>query len=285
MPFDKSVAARMADFVQFAYRMYFAGGLKPAPDPGLVKAGYKLRFWLTARDFQDTRFYGYLAQSITNPGNMVLAIRGTENASEWILDFASLPVFFHADAGVGSVALGFQSIQQSFTLIDEQGVSSSLADAVARLAAEAPIQTFNVLGHSLGAALATLAAAELAARNTLGIKSALAVYTYASPRVGLLDFASWFHSNIPVSYRIWNLLDVVPEVPTFPFIHVGGLGDSLVQTQEQLRLLPKTPQSEHNLANYQWLLDPVAYPQPVMPATPLHAGGAQLLHKAVGGRG
>jgi alpha-beta hydrolase superfamily lysophospholipase len=167
-------------------------------------------------------------------------------------------VFFHADASVGSVALGFQSIQQTFLFLDGTGVQSSLADAIDRIQYQTPITNLTILGHSLGGALATLTAAELAVRNSVGIKSKINVTTYASPRVGLLDFSDWFNHNIPSSSRIWNGLDIVPQTPTFPSIHVGESYE-LEQTAELMAALSKTPACEHNLSNYQWLLDPQRY--------------------------
>lgn len=66
--------------------------------------------------------------------------------------------------------------------------------------------------HSLGATLATLAAARRAPAT---------VYTFGSPRVGNLAFA---HSlaNIPL-YRIVDGEDIVTALPPeeFGFVHVG----------------------------------------------------------------
>ena len=69
-------------------------------------------------------------------------------------------------------------------------------------------------GHSLGAALATLAA---------GIHRPHALYTFGSPRVGDLDFAETLQ-NVRI-YRLYNPGDIVtllpPEAPPFRFCHVG----------------------------------------------------------------
>src|SRR5258708_21629112 len=135
----------------------------------------------------------------------------------------------------------------------------TLSDAVAKIAAGSGIQSFMVIGHSLGGSLATLTAAALAMLSP-GLKDKLTIYTFASPRVGLLDFAASFNKAVGTSFRIWNTLDIVPEVPTFPFIHVSGLGDAIVQTEEQLNELTIKPSCEHALASYQWLLDPADFP-------------------------
>jgi hypothetical protein len=68
-------------------------------------------------------------------------------------------------------------------------------------------------GHSLGAALATLAADRL--------PDVQGLYTFGSPRVGDKDFQA--HFRVP-AYRVVNGDDIVPTVPgKGPFLHVGDL--------------------------------------------------------------
>ena len=185
-----------------------------------------------------------------------MAIRGTKTFQEWLLDFLAVPVPFSPAPEAGSVAFGFLSIYRTFTFVDTAGASQTLAEVIADLTAKAAgITEFLVLGHSLGAALATLAAAELTIVNPSGVQDKVKIYTYASPRVGLPGFASSFNDAVPTSFRIWNILDIVPEFPTFPFFHVSGFGDVIIQTEHQLETLMITPGCEHSLVSYQWLLD------------------------------
>ncbi len=76
-------------------------------------------------------------------------------------------------------------------------------------------------GHSLGAGLATLAAARLAANdNPVG-----EVYTYGSPRVGLRDFAAAYTARLGANtYRVINHIDIVTRVPLLvqSYRHVGS---------------------------------------------------------------
>lgn len=66
-------------------------------------------------------------------------------------------------------------------------------------------------GHSLGAALATLAADRL--------DDVQGLYTFGSPRVGDRGFQAHFHVH---AYRVVNGKDIVPTVPgEGPFRHVG----------------------------------------------------------------
>jgi hypothetical protein len=68
-----------------------------------------------------------------------------------------------------------------------------------------------VTGHSIGAAIATLAAAEL---RSLGYYVDL--YTFGSPRVGNAAFVDYVESQSPAlgnNYRMTHLNDPVPQIP------------------------------------------------------------------------
>jgi triacylglycerol lipase len=72
--------------------------------------------------------------------------------------------------------------------------------------------TLWLTGHSLGGALATLAAARF--------KKAHGLYTFGAPRLGNRDFAA----NFPVmGFRFVNNNDVVPHLPIFPYVDLGEL--------------------------------------------------------------
>jgi len=261
MAFNKKQAAAIGQFVQFAYEMFDEGGLQPPPAQGIADSGYDLVYHVDATDslFPDfkaaKRFYGYIAAAKNNPGNLILAIRGTRGLQEWLLDFLALPVPFTPAPKKGLVALGFLSIFNSFELVDLAGRTTTLNGAITQLNAAHQIETLTIIGHSLGSALATLAAAELAFLNVAGVKNKLTLYPFASPRVGLLNFAKSFDKAVPACVRIWNVLDIVPQAPPFPYIHVRGLGEPIIQTEEQLQRLAVNPRCEHILPDYLWLLD------------------------------
>jgi hypothetical protein len=86
-------------------------------------------------------------------------------------------------------------------------------------------------GYSLGAALATLAAAR---------RPPAALVTFGSPRVGDLDFVRLLH-DLPI-HRFVNCCDVVTQVPppAFGYWHVGEL-DFISATGHVLR----SPESWH----------------------------------------
>jgi triacylglycerol lipase len=90
-----------------------------------------------------------------------------------------------------------------------------------RAAAERPL---FIVGHSLGGALAVIAAQRLV--RELGVE-VTGVYTFGMPRVGGAEFFAAYHACglAGVTYRLVHGLDIVPTVPpTFlGFRHVGRM--------------------------------------------------------------
>ena len=82
-------------------------------------------------------------------------------------------------------------------------------DALAKARSEYPDYHVDVIGHSLGAAAATIAVAVI--RNQ-GINADL--YSFSSPRVGNPAFAKYVSNQQGGSnYRVTHLNDFVPKVP------------------------------------------------------------------------
>jgi predicted lipase len=78
-----------------------------------------------------------------------------------------------------------------------------------------------ITGHSLGAALATVATQEL--ENNPDIKGRIAAcYTYGSPRVGNTQYDKNFKAPI---YRMVNTTDIVTIVPLLAmgYVHIGDV--------------------------------------------------------------
>ena len=82
---------------------------------------------------------------------------------------------------------------------------------------EKNVKTFHVIGHSLGGAVATLMADWLKSNKAGSVK----VYTFGSPKVGLLIFNSVFTRKMKKEniYRVYHPTDPVPMVPLFPYLH------------------------------------------------------------------
>ncbi|KAH6581419.1 hypothetical protein BASA61_009075, partial [Batrachochytrium salamandrivorans] len=69
-------------------------------------------------------------------------------------------------------------------------------------------------GHSLGGALASLAAADYVNHES-GDTSYVSVYSYGEPRIGNSQWADWF-DNLPLaSYRVTSQSDPVPRLPPY----------------------------------------------------------------------
>jgi triacylglycerol lipase len=81
------------------------------------------------------------------------------------------------------------------------------------------ITTVHCVGHSLGGAIATLAADWI---KSTGSAAQVNLYTFGSPRVGLEMFARKCTSRLVTDniYRVYHKTDPVPTVPTWPFVHV-----------------------------------------------------------------
>ena len=97
-------------------------------------------------------------------------------------------------------------------------------------------QSLWVTGHSLGGALATLAAFRLGQIPDL-VPSGL--YTFGQPRVGSRRFVRQFNRRHKArTFRLANNNDAVPHVPPFLFNYAHGGRFLYFNTQGQLRLRP-----------------------------------------------
>ncbi|KAI6356767.1 hypothetical protein MCOR25_007862 [Pyricularia grisea] len=89
-------------------------------------------------------------------------------------------------------------------------IESQLMTALASARAQWPSYQIVATGHSMGAGVATVAAARL--RNRLNV--VIHLYTYGSPRVGNDAFATFVtNQNMGKNYRITHYDDVVAALP------------------------------------------------------------------------
>lgn len=155
----------------------------------------------------------------TATGEVVIAIRGTEGIYEWLQDAAFLYVPCPIPGGAGSTDDGFTAMYKSFTIDADPG-SPPLSTALPTLPWRVPVTSVTVCGHSLGGALATLTAFDVAASAKLPKPRS---FTYASPRTGDAAFAAAYDRLVPLTTRVVNRLDIVPQTPPAPlYDHVAG---------------------------------------------------------------
>lgn len=145
----------------------------------------------TAFRHKVTRTRGYLGVCDTHA---VLAFRGSDPMTlpNWLTDMVVRLV--ECGEYEGRVHYGFSSALRSTWSMIETALSA---------AEERPL---FITGHSMGGALAVLAACRL---SRLGRPPA-AIYTFGAPRVGDVNFCARY--ELP-TYRVVNRLDIVPEVP------------------------------------------------------------------------
>jgi predicted lipase len=187
-------------------------------------------------------------------GDVVIAIRGTEGNVEWIHDAEFLQVPCPFLAGAGHTEDGFTAMYESLRTGAATN-SPTVVSALAKLPFPRPVSSLTICGHSLGGALATLLALDVAANTAF---SSPAVYTYGSPRTGDSLFANTYDQVVKNSYRIANRVDIVPTLPPpVDYQHVLTLWE--LNPIQLLPLPPKVlvkfdPGCEHSLTTYMYLL-------------------------------
>jgi len=207
------------------------------PQPGrsafLLRVGLRqLRFFNSWKT--DTQ--AMLVKSMSAPAFAVLAFRGTEqNLKDFIVDLEiGIPPLLHDCARMHE---GFQTALES-VWIDIQAELSNL---------ECPL---FYTGHSLGAALATIAASR---------RPPDAVYTFGSPRVGNDIFIDAL-SDIPI-YRVVDCDDVVSFLPPelLGFRHVGK--EYRLMRPSEMEAMPEPPSPAERIPPPQALADhaPINY--------------------------
>ena len=164
------------------------------------------------------RAYGWVKDRI-----FFLTFRGTQSRSDMFADADILRTYLFPE-GDHSVLVhaGFLSYYMS---LDERIV----ADIERNLSS---IDSIHVMGHSLGGAMATIAAVVLASKFP---ELRMVCYTVGSPRVGNAGFVRAFARLVADSMRITNSDDPVPRFPISPFYtHVTGflcIDDKCVVTE------------------------------------------------------
>lgn len=94
-----------------------------------------------------------------------------------------------------------------------------VSDFILRTAASGRIV---ICGHSLGGAVATIAAMDLMCKLEPAQKPKTHVVSFGSPHVGDASFARLFNSRVPHSDRVVTVYDPIPNVLTSRYVHVNG---------------------------------------------------------------
>jgi triacylglycerol lipase len=157
-----------------------------------------------------TDIFGLMGRNATSRTAFV-SFRGTSDIEDWVADIDVIPQNYLPVKGFGKVHSGFQDVYE----LVRKSIAANLATATAGC------DQILITGHSLGAALAVLAAPDIF-RSMPPNEIEPRLITFAGPRVGLGDFVAAFNAAIESCFRVVNFLDIVPYVPPPPYVHVGA---------------------------------------------------------------
>ena len=261
----------MADFSIDTARMLINFAIQAYKDPenfDVEDMGFHMAKFIENKS-TDTQLY--LAK---NENQVVIAFRGTSSVKDALNDlnilkrtFPKLGFFkrlfklrsiFNAKAHEGFYE-AYNSIRddlhEAITYLDESGDYE-----------------FYLTGHSLGGALATIAALDI----TRNLDIDPVIYTYGAPKAGNKRFVRLFNSEVKHSFRVVNDEDPVPSVPGTTFKHVDH--QALIDEEKRIIIDPgfferveKGLESiqatisaealkEHSTATYKVLVDNIDYP-------------------------
>jgi triacylglycerol lipase len=201
--FELDLALELARLDLQAYQMLldFENGQTfalPAPYT-LVKT------FLTNEPFMGENFGSQvpIAYVATRDQNIYVVFRGTKTIVEWLDDAKLAQVSYEFIPKGGQTEQGFTDMYAT--------IHAEIVQTVQQLSQSGAYTTLYVTGHSLGAALAVLAAPELAATTDF---TAPIMYSFAGPRVGNPFFAGTAYPNrVATSWRVVNTNDLVPQLP------------------------------------------------------------------------
>ena len=228
MSFDPQFARdTVLPLVQAAYQVFHNPDVDPTLPAGyqktaLLEADPTLLDLITdlsenARSFVQTvagitTVFGLVGKN-TATKTAFVAIRGTQTQTEWLQNLDVDTTGYRPVPDFGDVHMGWMGLYETMR-----------ANLAANLpAACAGCDQLIVTGHSLGAALAVLAAPDIA--KNISVVPEPKLTTFGGPRPGLHDFVVPFNLLIDSCFRVVNLFDIVPHLPLalpgLPYEHVG----------------------------------------------------------------
>ncbi|KAK6162656.1 hypothetical protein DH2020_002497 [Rehmannia glutinosa] len=154
--------------------------------------------------------------------DVVIALRGTATGLEWLENLRATLTPLGSDCGSCSddpdsdpmVESGFLSLYTS-SFGNRPSLQKLVRDEIERILekyGDEPL-SFTITGHSLGAALATLAAYDI--KKTFKNSPLVTVISFAGPRVGNWSFRCHLEKQGTKVLRIVNSDDVITKVPGF----------------------------------------------------------------------
>ncbi len=211
--FPSATAFRKANMAYLAFCAQLAYKQKDDIGKALQKLGFDPVNGWSFIESKKTHTQGFIAG---DKKKIIIAFRGTEGGKikDWGTDVKVRRIDWPGAKQKGQVHRGFHG-----------ALDSVWKDVTARLKAlKTGNQTIWITGHSLGAALATLAAASFALKQPK--HEITGVYTFGQPRVMDFKLAGNFNQAMKKRFfRVVNNNDVVTRVPpqVSGYSHVGLL--------------------------------------------------------------
>lgn len=162
----------------------------------------------------DYNNYYYLNNNITkaqlyilyNKNKINIAFKGSKNINDI---FANLNInqrkFINNDIKVHSGYL-HQYLSLKYNIIN----------VINNIIEKNKINDIIFTGHSLGGSIATIASIDL---FNLYNKYNIKCYTFGSPKVGNIDFCTYYNKHIKTSYRFVNKYDYIEHLPPLNIYH------------------------------------------------------------------
>lgn len=174
--------------------------------------------------------FGAQAILLSDAEKVIVAFRGSDEIADWQVNFNRLKnKEFCQDSNI-CLHTGFcnylkniwEPYQDPKGRIEAKGIKAILLSEMGNSS-----KSLWFTGHSLGGAVAVLAAAKCIFFDKFPFEIS-GVYTYGQPRVGDLKFAKLYNSRLrSKTFRFVNNNDVVTRIPTwaplFLFSHVGQI--------------------------------------------------------------
>ena len=151
---------------------------------------------------------GFVAADDTNK-RIVVSFRGSASIQNWIANLNFNAVDTDLCRGCTAHAGFWTSWREART---------GVLNAVKTVAQAKPGYKIVATGHSLGGAIASLAAADLRKGGY-----SVALYTYGAPRIASPTLSDFISKQPGGNYRITHLNDPVPRLPpiSFNFVHIS----------------------------------------------------------------
>jgi len=191
---------------------------------------------------------GFLLRSLESENELYLVFRGSQTKPEWRNQLAFIPgekPFLAAE--LGTIHDGFQHMYTKENLGKRGDPKDDLVSieqvTTVQLASCDPQATLYIVGHGLGAALATLATAHICHLGHFTKPPHL--YAFAAPRVGDATFARYVAERCPHAFRIVNLKDAISAIPV-ACTHLppeSGLEQSFAESFETIAIPLVAPAS------------------------------------------